>query len=174
MHTRWPVALWSVLPQGPVPMRSPSPVTYPSSVEAESEFLNQEPRLIARQLDHPQSITWEGHSANPVPEAICPSTSFPISICGEFCLLAGNWLTAPCWNWQPLRDSFSFSASSDEAQSKGANKPQEQRVLPSNVPGKLGLEKAECSVLSWSHMCQAAVQPFQSLLVPSIGRLGNF
>lgn len=31
-------------------------------------------RLIARQLDHPQSITWEGHSANPVPEAICHST----------------------------------------------------------------------------------------------------
>lgn len=71
-------------------------------------------------------------------QSVSPPVGFPIGAWGEFCLLAGNWLTAPCWNWQPLRDSFSFSASFDEAQSKGANEPQERHVLPSSVPGKLG------------------------------------
>lgn len=96
-------------------------------------------------------------------QSVTPPVS-PIGICGEFCLLAGNWLTAPCWNWQPLRDSFSFSASSDEALSKGANEPQEQRVLPSNISGKLGLERAECSVVSWSHVCQACCPAFSLLI----------
>lgn len=105
-------------------------------------------------------------------QSVTPA-GFPISICGEFCLLAGNWLTAPCWNWQPLRDSFSFSASSDDAQSKGANEPQEQHVLPSNMPGgKLGLEKAECSVVSWSHVVCQACCPALSLLIPSIAQVG--
>lgn len=122
-------------------------------------------RNLALLLDswtNPQSITWEGHSANHVPEAICHSTGFPNSICEEFCLLAGNWLTAPCWNWQTFRDSFSFSASTDEAQSKGANRPQERHVLPSSMPGKLGLEKAEGPVVSWSHSCAKLAVLFPS------------
>lgn len=62
VHTWWPIALWLVLPQGPTTMCPPSPLTCPSCItaqplcticEAESESPNQEPCLIARQLDQP-------------------------------------------------------------------------------------------------------------------------
>lgn len=141
-----------------------------------SESPDQEPGLIASLLDSwttPKASHGKGILQILFRKQSVTPPGSPISICREFCLPAGNWLTAPCWNWQPLRDSFSFSASSDETQRKGANTPQEQHVLPSNMPGGLGLEKAERSTVSWSHMRQAGCPAF-FLLISSIGRLGCF